>query len=134
MEQQTRSVHWTLKEKKNEKCPYQRISKHKPCFQVCGHGSAPASSTYLSPGGRVPVQARRALAGHLRWGFVEDSLAVEGPQEPLVPGVDAVHVPNLHPSTAVPGALGKGEARHAAARGWCGAVPLGWDPWHKITH
>lgn len=33
MKQQTHSVHQTLKEKKNEKCPYQRISKHKPCFQ-----------------------------------------------------------------------------------------------------
>lgn len=63
-------------------------------------------SPYLSPGGRVPVQARRALAGELRQWFVEDSLAVEGPQEPLVSGVDAMHVPNLHPPATAPGALG----------------------------
>lgn len=43
------------------------------------HLSPLPNSPYLSPGGRVPVQAWRALAGELRQWFVEDSLAVEGP-------------------------------------------------------
>lgn len=54
------------------------------------------------------MQARCALAGQLCRRFVEHSLAVEGPQQPLVPGVDALHVPDLRPPAAAPGALGNG--------------------------
>lgn len=57
---------------------------------------------------------------------------MEGPKEPLVSGIDTMHIPNLHPPAAAPGALGNNRSitPGQGGRGRRGGIPpaTGGDP------